>query len=584
MQRLLDADQQQLASLQKEQQDLQSELAAAQDAFSRVDARLTTERAQLDRTQDTQERTRLTDSIARHEQAWTRDRDHFNLVLERRRAVQAELETLDDKIALENEIVTQLTSAASTSSVLAEPAPAEVSAPATPSAASSTAVPALPGIPLPAAPIPSAGSSQIPEAEAPDPDLVEARHIDRIKQAALKSALQYNARLQRGVDVFERDLTTSRRLLETAQKELAASDDHVRSLDTRIAEKRAASAPEDDLAKLTERRTEAQRHVDETREDVDRQTARVANTEAALAGLRDSLAQAARRLERVEKEAKESQSHVHFLQGPFAPHQISQWFVNRSPRVLTTLFFAFLALIVMRIVGRHLVGRLITQGRRGTAQDRAGRGETLQRVFVSTATVAIIVLGLLAALNQAGIDVTVLLGGAAVVGAAVAFGSQNLIRDFFSGFMILIENQYSVGNVVRIGDTTGTVEDITLRMTALRDLEGVLHFIPHSQVASVSNLTYGWSRIVLDIPVSAKENADRVMDELMQLARALKADQSLGAQIVDDPEMLGVDSLDNNAMSIKFLIKTRPLFRWAVKREMLRRIKKRFDELGIKFG
>jgi small conductance mechanosensitive channel len=233
------------------------------------------------------------------------------------------------------------------------------------------------------------------------------------------------------------------------------------------------------------------------------------------------------------------------------------------------------------LISRRLIVQMIGRTRRGDDVARQERAETLGRVFRSTATVAILVVGLLAILNQAGMDITVLLGGAAVFGAAIAFGSQSLIKDYFSGFMLLAENQYSVGNIIRIGSTSGVVEDINLRVTVLRDLEGIVHFIPHSQVSQVSNLTYGWSRALFDIGVAYKEDVNQVMNELVSLGEELRSDEKFGPMILDDPEMLGVDAFGDSAVVIKFFIKTRPLMQWSVKREMLRRIKMRFDELGI---
>ncbi len=221
------------------------------------------------------------------------------------------------------------------------------------------------------------------------------------------------------------------------------------------------------------------------------------------------------------------------------------------------------------------------RSRRGTAAERDQRAETLRRVFGYAAGLAVFTLGLLAVLHTSGIDVTVLLGGTAVIGAAVAFGSQNLVKDYFSGFMILAENQYSVGNVIRIADTTGVVEDISLRMTVLRDEEGTVHFIPHGQVTKVSNLTHGWSRAVFKIKVAYDEDVDRVMDVLMDLAREMRNDEQFGPQMLGQPEMQGVEAFDESAVVIKFLVKTRPLMQWSVRRELLRRIKNRFDQLGI---
>ena len=185
-------------------------------------------------------------------------------------------------------------------------------------------------------------------------------------------------------------------------------------------------------------------------------------------------------------------------------------------------------------------------------------------------------------LQEAGIPIAPLLGGAAVFGLAVAFGAQNLIRDYFYGFVILLENQYKLNDVVKIGDLSGQVEQITLRMTVLRDLEGRVHFIPNGQITAVTNMTHGWSRALFDIGVAYKEDVDRVMGVLEELGRTSSAaTPNFGPMILDDPTMLGVDELADSAVVIKFFIKTRPLQQWNVKRELLRRIKNRFDELGI---
>jgi len=185
------------------------------------------------------------------------------------------------------------------------------------------------------------------------------------------------------------------------------------------------------------------------------------------------------------------------------------------------------------------------------------------------------------ACEEAGIAVAPLMGGAAVLGLAVAFGAQNLIRDYFYGFVILLENQYKINDVLKIGEVSGQVERITLRMTVLRDLEGCVHFIPNGKIDCVSNMTHGWSRAVFDIGISHKEDPDRVMNTLMDLACELRQESAFSRLIIDDPEMLGVDQLDSNGLTIKFVIKTRPLKQWAVKRELQRRIKRRFTELGI---
>ncbi|MGH7169961.1 MAG: mechanosensitive ion channel family protein, partial [Gemmataceae bacterium] len=134
---------------------------------------------------------------------------------------------------------------------------------------------------------------------------------------------------------------------------------------------------------------------------------------------------------------------------------------------------------------------------------------------------------------------------------------------------------------VTIGSISGLVEHISLRTTVLRDLEGIVHFIPHGTITTVSNRTHGWSRALFSVDIDYKENVDRVMEVLLELGHELRGDPVFGPLILDNPEMLGVDRFSDSSVILKFYLKTRPLQQWTVKREMLRRIKKRFDELGI---
>lgn len=258
-----------------------------------------------------------------------------------------------------------------------------------------------------------------------------------------------------------------------------------------------------------------------------------------------------------------------------------RWFVIRGPRVLGILVGLLALLWAVRLAEGRIVRLLTGRADHGSLEDRENRAKTLVGVFHSVTTLVICAGGALMLLTEVGVNIVPLMGGAAVVGLAVAFGAENLIRDYFYGFMILLENQYTVNDVVKLGDLSGQVERITLRLTVLRGLDGTAHFIPNGQITSLSNLTHGWSRALFDVGIAYKEDVDQVMAILMDLGRELRRDPMFAGLILDDPEMLGVDSLADSAVVIKFLIKTRPLKQWTVKREMLRRIKRRFDELGI---
>jgi small conductance mechanosensitive channel len=228
------------------------------------------------------------------------------------------------------------------------------------------------------------------------------------------------------------------------------------------------------------------------------------------------------------------------------------------------------------------VVRLLARGAgRGSSEERENRARTLVSVLNNALRTAALAIGAIMVLKEFAIPIEPLLGGVAVIGLAVAFGAQSLIKDYFTGFMVLLEQQYMLGDVIRIGDITGQVESVTLRLTVLRDFEGRVHFVPHGQITTVTNLTHGWSRAVIDVNVAYDEDADRVVQVLIDLTKELRADATFGPMILEDVSMLGVDALGDSAVMIKFGIKTRPMKQWDVKREMLRRIKRRFGELKI---
>ncbi len=209
------------------------------------------------------------------------------------------------------------------------------------------------------------------------------------------------------------------------------------------------------------------------------------------------------------------------------------------------------------------------------------RAKTLSRLFYWLGTIAIILVILYMVLKAFGFDVAPLLAGAGIVGLAFGFGGQYLIRDVINGFFILIEGQYRINDVVKIGDVAGLVEGINLRITTLRDLEGRVIVIPNGEIKTVINFTREYSHALFDIGVAYKENVDRVMDVIKDLAKEMRQDKYFGRLILDDLEMFGVDDFGDSQVTIKFRIKTLPIKQWEVAREFRRRLKNRFDELGI---
>ena len=184
-------------------------------------------------------------------------------------------------------------------------------------------------------------------------------------------------------------------------------------------------------------------------------------------------------------------------------------------------------------------------------------------------------------LETFGFSLGPLLAGAGIIGLAFGFGGQYLIRDLINGVFILIEGQYRVNDVVKINDMGGLVEDINLRITTLRDLAGRIVVIPNGEIKAVINYTRGYSQALLDIGVAYKENVDKVMEVIKQVGEEMRSDPYFGKLIIGDLEMFGVDDFSNSAVMIKFRIKTRPIKQWEVSREYRRRLKNRFDKLGI---
>ncbi|MFQ5880895.1 MAG: mechanosensitive ion channel family protein [Candidatus Methylomirabilales bacterium] len=185
------------------------------------------------------------------------------------------------------------------------------------------------------------------------------------------------------------------------------------------------------------------------------------------------------------------------------------------------------------------------------------------------------------ALDQVGLDITPILAGAGIVGLAVGFGAQNLVRDLISGFFMVLENQVRVGDVAIVNGTGGLVESITFRTIVLRDLSGVVHVFPHGTINTLSNMTKEWSAYVIDVGVAYKEDTDRVVAVMRRVAEEMRQDPHYSQMILEPIEIFGVDNFGESEVTIKARLKTRPIQQWNVGREYRRRLKKVFDAEGI---
>jgi small conductance mechanosensitive channel len=209
------------------------------------------------------------------------------------------------------------------------------------------------------------------------------------------------------------------------------------------------------------------------------------------------------------------------------------------------------------------------------------RVSTISGVTKSIVTIVCAGVGILCALLALGIDVVPLLAGAGLVGVAVSLASQNLIKDAINGFLIILEDQYALGDVISVGTVGGLVENLNLRMTQVRDAEGRLITIPNSEIKIVANLSSRWSRADLTIPVDYKTDIDEALNLIQKVAIEMDEDPKWQHQIVETPQVLGIDNFGDRGLLIRVWIKTQPLKQWDVAREFRRRLKIAFDHAGI---
>ncbi len=251
-------------------------------------------------------------------------------------------------------------------------------------------------------------------------------------------------------------------------------------------------------------------------------------------------------------------------------------------RIALILGVAYVATrILVRSVPRlrkRIVRRMTRDGSNVELEKRAA---TIGGVFRKTVGAVIWIIAVIMALREAGFDIAPILAGAGVVGLAVGFGAQNLVRDVISGVFLLLEDQIRVNDVAVINGTGGLVEQINLRTTVLRGLDGTVYVFPNGSVTSLANMTHGYSYYLFDIGVAYKEDTDHVIEVLKEIADGMMHEEQYKNDILEPLEVLGVDKFADSAVIIKVRIKTMPIRQWVIGREMNRRIKKEFDRLGI---
>ena len=254
------------------------------------------------------------------------------------------------------------------------------------------------------------------------------------------------------------------------------------------------------------------------------------------------------------------------------------WFISHGIKIILILIIAYL----INRLGGKVIERAIRKGVRDTTKEATGkRQNTLIGVFAGALKVIVWLVAIMMILPELGINVGPILAGAGILGVALGFGAQYMIRDFLAGLFIIIENQYREGDVVCLDGTCGLVEDINLRKTILRDLDGIVHHVPNGEIKKASNLSKQFARVNLNIGISYKENLDKVIGVINKVGKELAEDPQWKDLILKPPQFLRVDDFGESAMIIKILGETKPLKQWDVTGELRKRIKTTFDKEGI---
>jgi len=265
-------------------------------------------------------------------------------------------------------------------------------------------------------------------------------------------------------------------------------------------------------------------------------------------------------------------------------NQIVSWIINEGPSIVILLILLFVTLKVLYIsigkLNKILINRA-TKSESLDTQEASKRINTLVNILKGIGKILIWSIFLMILLKKFNIDIGPILAGAGILGLAVGFGAQELVRDIISGFFILLENQVRAGDVAIINGTGGLVEKIELRTITLRDFSGVVHVIQNGKINSLANMTKEWSAIVFDIGVAYKEDVDEVIKVMKEVGEKMLNDSEYKEKIKEPLEIFGLDKFDDSAIVIKARLKTNPGEQWSLGREYRRRLKKAFDEKGI---
>jgi moderate conductance mechanosensitive channel len=262
----------------------------------------------------------------------------------------------------------------------------------------------------------------------------------------------------------------------------------------------------------------------------------------------------------------------------------TEFALGHGTRLLAILLIALVLVRVLRIVTRRLVAAASAQSAARVARMREQQTRTLAGILYSGGTAVILVVAVLTALPEFGFNITPVAAAAGLASLAIGFGAQHIVRDFINGFFTVLEDQYVVGDLVRIGDVVGRVEHMTLRRTVLRDPQGAVVTIPNGEITKVANLSRDWGQLFLDATVAVDQPLDEALNALEDVATEFRGDPSWSPMLLDGPRVLGVESLSPTGTTVRLQVRTAPTRQDDVARELRRRIQIELTGRGIQLG
>jgi small-conductance mechanosensitive channel len=264
----------------------------------------------------------------------------------------------------------------------------------------------------------------------------------------------------------------------------------------------------------------------------------------------------------------------------FNPTNAADWLTSKGLSIAIIILLSIGAYLLLTFVTRKLTRRMQQLDDEEDSQFDM-RIETMHRLVNTTATVIIITVALLIVLSEAGINVGPLLASVGVASLAFGLGAQSLVKDAIAGFFIIAEGQYQVGDVIELGGVAGTVEDLTLRTTQVRDLQGYLHFVPNGEIRIVTNRSRDWSRALIDVGIAYDDDVALAEKTLKEIADRAREDPVIGPVLLEEPTMTGIEGLEDWQVRLRVMVKTLPNEQWGVQRFYRQQIKQLFPERGL---